>query len=94
MQQKDRVQKIYDGIFRALAGLVEITDCRDQCEDWLRNDSVGEGLLPLPYGKSIHTNTYQCTSIHLLHYCVTRRTLPKYHAPRPSFTAPATPSRI
>lgn len=50
MQQKDRVQKIYDGLFRALAGLVEITDCRDQCEDWLRNDSVGEGLLPLPYG--------------------------------------------
>ena len=26
------------------------TDCRDQCEDWSRNDSVGEGLLPLPYG--------------------------------------------
>jgi len=24
MQQKDRVQKIYDGLFRALAGLVEI----------------------------------------------------------------------
>ena len=24
MQQKDRVQKSYDGIFRALAGLVEI----------------------------------------------------------------------
>ena len=42
------------------------------------------GAEPLPYGKSMH----------FLHYCVTRRTLPKYHAPRPSFTAPATPSRI
>ena len=51
-----------------------------------RNDSVGEGLCPSP-------TENQYISIHLLHYCVTRRTAPKYHAPRPSFTAPATPSR-
>lgn len=62
------------------------TDCHDQFEDWSRNDSVGEGQSPSP-------TENQYISIHLLHYCVTRRTLPKYHAPRPSFTAPATPSR-